>query len=43
VGLGYARTLLTCWRESHTQARGFIPLAWRRVLKAFRTTSPNRL
>jgi SAM-dependent methyltransferase len=39
VGLAYARTLLDCWRQNHTQAQGLIPLAWRRLLKAVRRTS----
>jgi glycosyltransferase involved in cell wall biosynthesis len=33
VGLAYARTLLDCWRQNHSEARGVIPLTWRRVLK----------
>jgi dolichol-phosphate mannosyltransferase len=43
VGWAYARTLLACWRQNHAHANGLIPLAWRRILKAFRLASPNRL
>jgi dolichol-phosphate mannosyltransferase len=34
VGFAYARALLACWRDSHTQARGVLPLAWRRFRKS---------
>jgi dolichol-phosphate mannosyltransferase len=43
VGFAYARALLACWRQSNAEARGLIPLAWRRVLKAIRCASPNLL
>jgi SAM-dependent methyltransferase len=42
VGFGYVRTLLACCTDNHKQARGFIPLAWRRMLKAFQSRGAKR-
>jgi dolichol-phosphate mannosyltransferase len=42
VGFGYVRTLLACCTGNHKQARGFIPLAWRRMLKAFQSRCAKR-
>jgi glycosyltransferase involved in cell wall biosynthesis len=42
VGFGYVRTLLACCTDNHKQARGFIPLAWRRMLKAFQSRCAKR-
>jgi SAM-dependent methyltransferase len=43
VGMAYARTLLACWRHNNTQAKGLLPIAWRRVLKSVGRASPSLL
>lgn len=43
VGWAYARTLLESWNYNHNQARGIIPLAWRRFLNGFRGTAAPKL
>ena len=42
VGFGYVRTLLACCRDNRKQARGFIPLAWRRMLRSFQSRGAKR-
>jgi hypothetical protein len=43
VGLAYARTLVRCGVQGRKQARGVVPLAWRRVLKRLAPASSDRL